>query len=67
MKKFSDSFNFNPQKWLLVNPHCSALWVKRRSEFIGAFKMDHIYLSQDHQNSGIFQIPVCDIIFELWS
>ncbi|XP_038653673.1 aromatic-L-amino-acid decarboxylase-like isoform X1 [Scyliorhinus canicula] len=69
--EFADSFNFNPQKWLLVNFHCSALWVKRRSEFIGAFKMDHIYLNHDHQNSGLvtdyrhWQIPLGRIFHSL--
>ncbi len=24
--EFSDSFNFNPHKWLLINFDCSALW-----------------------------------------
>jgi len=26
--EFSDSFNFNPHKWLLVNFDCSCLWIK---------------------------------------
>ena len=24
--EFSDSFNFNPHKWMLINFDCSALW-----------------------------------------
>uniref|UniRef100_A0A3Q3WFP5 Aromatic-L-amino-acid decarboxylase n=1 Tax=Mola mola TaxID=94237 RepID=A0A3Q3WFP5_MOLML len=37
--EFADSFNFNPHKWLLVNFDCSAMWVKRRADIIGAFKL----------------------------
>ncbi|XP_067854783.1 aromatic-L-amino-acid decarboxylase [Heptranchias perlo] len=62
--EFSDSFNFNPHKWLLVNFDCSAMWVKKRSELIGAFNMDPLYLKHDHQDSGLitdyrhWQIPL---------
>uniref|UniRef100_UPI00398F8269 aromatic-L-amino-acid decarboxylase isoform X2 n=1 Tax=Pristiophorus japonicus TaxID=55135 RepID=UPI00398F8269 len=62
--EFSDSFNFNPHKWLLVNFDCSAMWVKKRSALIGAFKMDPLYLKHDHQDSGLitdyrhWQIPL---------
>ncbi|XP_067867019.1 aromatic-L-amino-acid decarboxylase-like [Heterodontus francisci] len=62
--EFSDSFNFNPHKWLLVNFDCSAMWVKKRSELIGAFKMDPLYLKHQHQDSGLitdyrhWQIPL---------
>ncbi|XP_078093012.1 aromatic-L-amino-acid decarboxylase [Mustelus asterias] len=62
--EFSDSFNFNAHKWLLVNFDCSALWVKNRSDLIGAFKMDPVYLKHDHQDSGLitdyrhWQIPL---------
>uniref|UniRef100_A0A671LJ27 Aromatic-L-amino-acid decarboxylase n=1 Tax=Sinocyclocheilus anshuiensis TaxID=1608454 RepID=A0A671LJ27_9TELE len=58
------SFNFNPHKWLLVNFDCSAMWVKKRSDIIGAFKMEPLYLKHDHQESGIvtdyrhWQIPL---------
>uniref|UniRef100_A0A8C5C5L1 Aromatic-L-amino-acid decarboxylase n=1 Tax=Gadus morhua TaxID=8049 RepID=A0A8C5C5L1_GADMO len=38
--EFADSFNFNPHKWLLVNFDCSAMWVKKRTDLIGAFKLD---------------------------
>ncbi|XP_016362411.1 aromatic-L-amino-acid decarboxylase-like [Sinocyclocheilus anshuiensis] len=50
--EFADSFNFNPHKWLLVNFDCSAMWVKKRSDIIGAFKMEPLYLKHDHQESG---------------
>uniref|UniRef100_A0A4W4E6X1 Aromatic-L-amino-acid decarboxylase n=1 Tax=Electrophorus electricus TaxID=8005 RepID=A0A4W4E6X1_ELEEL len=62
--EFADSFNFNPHKWLLVNFDCSTMWVKRRADIIGAFKMDPLYLKHDHQESGLvtdyrhWQIPL---------
>ncbi|XP_076006569.1 aromatic-L-amino-acid decarboxylase [Genypterus blacodes] len=62
--EFADSFNFNPHKWLLVNFDCSAMWVKKRADIIGAFKMDPVYLRHENQESGIvtdyrhWQIPL---------
>ncbi|XP_049335915.1 aromatic-L-amino-acid decarboxylase [Astyanax mexicanus] len=62
--EFADSFNFNPHKWMLVNFDCSTMWVKNRSDIIGAFKMDPLYLKHDHQESGLvtdyrhWQIPL---------
>uniref|UniRef100_A0A8C7D8I1 Aromatic-L-amino-acid decarboxylase n=1 Tax=Oncorhynchus kisutch TaxID=8019 RepID=A0A8C7D8I1_ONCKI len=50
--EFADSFNFNAHKWLLVNFDCSTMWVKKRSDLIGAFEMDPLYLKHDHQESG---------------
>uniref|UniRef100_A0A8C0SVC0 Aromatic-L-amino-acid decarboxylase n=1 Tax=Canis lupus familiaris TaxID=9615 RepID=A0A8C0SVC0_CANLF len=51
--EFADSFNFNPHKWLLVNFDCSAMWVKKRTDLIGAFKLDPLYLKHNHQDSGL--------------
>ncbi|KAF7659401.1 hypothetical protein LDENG_00297890 [Lucifuga dentata] len=62
--EFADSFSFNPHKWLLVNFDCSAMWVKKRSDIIGAFKMDPVYLRHENQESGLvtdyrhWQIPL---------
>ncbi|XP_043920734.1 aromatic-L-amino-acid decarboxylase [Protopterus annectens] len=62
--QFADSFNFNAHKWLLVNFDCSAMWVKKRADIIGAFKMDPVYLQHEHQESGTvtdyrhWQIPL---------
>ncbi|XP_014112306.1 PREDICTED: aromatic-L-amino-acid decarboxylase isoform X3 [Pseudopodoces humilis] len=62
--EFADSFNFNPHKWLLVNFDCSAMWVKKRSDLIGAFKLEPLYLQHHHQESGLvtdyrhWQIPL---------
>uniref|UniRef100_G1LN30 Aromatic-L-amino-acid decarboxylase n=1 Tax=Ailuropoda melanoleuca TaxID=9646 RepID=G1LN30_AILME len=51
--EFADSFNFNPHKWMLVNFDCSAMWVKKRTDLIGAFKLDPLYLKHGHQDSGL--------------
>uniref|UniRef100_A0A8C5DTS8 Aromatic-L-amino-acid decarboxylase n=1 Tax=Gouania willdenowi TaxID=441366 RepID=A0A8C5DTS8_GOUWI len=62
--EFADSFNFNPHKWLLINFDCSAMWVKKRADLIGAFKMDPLYLKHENQESGLvtdyrhWQIPL---------
>lgn len=62
--EFADSFNCNSHKWLLVNFDCSAMWVKKRADIIGAFKVDPIYLQHEHQESGTvtdyrhWQIPL---------
>ncbi|KAM9572865.1 fidgetin-like protein 1 [Guaruba guarouba] len=62
--EFADSFNFNPHKWLLVNFDCSAMWVKKRSDLTGAFKLEPLYLQHHHQDSGLvtdyrhWQIPL---------
>nr|XP_020024017.1 aromatic-L-amino-acid decarboxylase [Castor canadensis] len=62
--EFADSFNFNPHKWLLVNFDCSAMWVKKRIDLTGAFKLDPVYLKHNHQDSGLitdyrhWQIPL---------
>ncbi|MEQ2175973.1 hypothetical protein GOODEAATRI_023193, partial [Goodea atripinnis] len=58
--EYADSFNFNPHKWLLVNFDCSAMWVKKRTDIIGAFKMEPLYLKHENQESGsVYTIIVC--------
>ncbi|XP_033837562.1 aromatic-L-amino-acid decarboxylase [Periophthalmus magnuspinnatus] len=62
--EFADSFNFNPHKWLLINFDCSSMWVKKRADIIGAFKVEPFYLKHDNQESGLvtdyrhWQIPL---------
>ncbi|XP_075868606.1 aromatic-L-amino-acid decarboxylase-like [Nelusetta ayraudi] len=51
--EFADSFNFNPHKWLLVNFDCSAMWLKRKADVVGAFKCDPLYLKHKNQDSEI--------------
>uniref|UniRef100_A0A9J8CHH2 Aromatic-L-amino-acid decarboxylase n=1 Tax=Cyprinus carpio carpio TaxID=630221 RepID=A0A9J8CHH2_CYPCA len=63
--EFADSFNFNPHKWLLVNFDCSAMWVKKRSDIIGAFKIEPLYLKHDHQESEFESLVKADQRFEI--
>uniref|UniRef100_A0AAQ4RZR6 Aromatic-L-amino-acid decarboxylase n=1 Tax=Gasterosteus aculeatus aculeatus TaxID=481459 RepID=A0AAQ4RZR6_GASAC len=57
--EFADSFNFNPHKWLLINFDCSTMWVKKRQDIIGAFKVEPLYLKHENQESGRhWQIPL---------
>uniref|UniRef100_A0A3Q2EKC5 Aromatic-L-amino-acid decarboxylase n=1 Tax=Cyprinodon variegatus TaxID=28743 RepID=A0A3Q2EKC5_CYPVA len=56
--EYADSFNFNPHKWLLVNFDCSAMWVKERTDIIGAFKMEPLYLKHENQESDHFISPL---------
>ncbi|CAF0746170.1 unnamed protein product [Brachionus calyciflorus] len=48
--EFSDSFNFNPHKWLQVAFDCSALWIKNRSFLVDSFNVDPVYLKYENQN-----------------
>nr|XP_061806926.1 aromatic-L-amino-acid decarboxylase-like isoform X1 [Nerophis lumbriciformis] len=62
--EFADSFNMNAHKWLLVNFDCSTMWVKKRQDMIGAFKVEPLYLKHENQESGLvtdyrhWQIPL---------
>ncbi|XP_023318683.1 aromatic-L-amino-acid decarboxylase-like [Trichogramma pretiosum] len=48
--EFADSFNTNPNKWLLVNFDCSCLWVRNRLKLTHALAVDPLYLQ--HANSA---------------
>uniref|UniRef100_A0A7N6F906 Aromatic-L-amino-acid decarboxylase n=1 Tax=Anabas testudineus TaxID=64144 RepID=A0A7N6F906_ANATE len=63
--EFADSFNFNPHKWLLVNFDCSAMWVKKRTDIIGAFKMEPLYLKHENQESEFESLVRADKRFEI--
>ncbi|KAK4875669.1 hypothetical protein RN001_012091 [Aquatica leii] len=47
--EYADSFNTNPNKWLLVNFDCSCLWVRCRIKLTSALVVDPLYLQ--HANS----------------
>ncbi|KAJ8969859.1 hypothetical protein NQ314_001543 [Rhamnusium bicolor] len=47
--EYSDSFNFNPHKWMLVNFDCSAMWVKDAKYLVEAFNVERIYLKDNHK------------------
>lgn len=46
----ADSFNTNPNKWLLVSFDCSCLWVRDRVKLSSALVVDPLYLQ--HANSA---------------
>lgn len=47
--ELSDSFNFNPHKWMLVNFDCSAMWIKDAKYLVEAFNVERIYLKDQHK------------------
>lgn len=51
--ELSDSFNFNPHKWMLTNFDCSCMWVKDARHVMDAFNVDRIYL----QHNKISDLP----------
>ncbi|XP_015281340.1 PREDICTED: histidine decarboxylase isoform X1 [Gekko japonicus] len=46
----SDSFTFNPSKWMMVHFDCTAFWVKDKCKLQQTFSVNPIYLR--HPNSG---------------
>lgn len=42
--EYADSFNTNPNKWLLVNFDCSTLWVRDKIRLTSALVVDPLYL-----------------------
>ncbi|XP_048337806.1 histidine decarboxylase isoform X1 [Sphaerodactylus townsendi] len=46
----SDSFTFNPSKWMMVHFDCTAFWVKDKFKLQQTFSVNPIYLR--HPNSG---------------
>jgi len=48
-----DSFNFNPNKWLLVNFDCSCLWVRDKYKLTKALSVDPIYLRYKEMDKAI--------------
>ncbi|KAG1691512.1 Tyrosine decarboxylase [Nymphon striatum] len=47
--EYASSFNMNPNKSLLINHDCSAMWVKKRYKLIQTFIVDPLYLQ--HKDS----------------
>ncbi|KAJ8679591.1 hypothetical protein QAD02_015378 [Eretmocerus hayati] len=48
--EYADSFNTNPNKWLLVSFDCSCMWVRDRVKLTSALAVDPLYLQ--HANSA---------------
>ncbi|XP_066997952.2 aromatic-L-amino-acid decarboxylase [Anabrus simplex] len=51
--QYADSFNTNPNKWLLVNFDCSALWVRDRIRLTSALVVDPLYLQHGYSDASI--------------
>ncbi|XP_078098016.1 histidine decarboxylase [Mustelus asterias] len=46
----SDSFAFNPSKWMMIHFDCTAFWVKDKWKLQQTFSVNPVYLQ--HANSG---------------
>lgn len=51
--EYADSFNTNPNKWLLTNFDCSTLWVKDSLRLTSALVVDPLYLKHQHAETSI--------------
>lgn len=51
--EYADSFNTNPNKWLLVNFDCSTLWVRDVIRLTSALVVDPLYLKHGYSDSAI--------------
>ncbi|PNF27919.1 Tyrosine decarboxylase [Cryptotermes secundus] len=51
--EYADSFNTNPNKWLLVNFDCSTLWVRDKIRLTSALVVDPLYLQHGYSHAAI--------------
>ncbi|XP_033096311.1 aromatic-L-amino-acid decarboxylase-like [Anneissia japonica] len=51
--KLLDSFNFNPNKWMMVNFDCSVMWVRQKELLISAMNVDPLYLTHDKKDETV--------------
>ncbi|OQV18280.1 Tyrosine decarboxylase [Hypsibius exemplaris] len=51
--EYATSFNFNPNKWMLVNFDCSTMWVTDRFKLTEALIVDPLYLKHSHSDRAI--------------
>ncbi|KAL3862000.1 hypothetical protein ACJMK2_008006 [Sinanodonta woodiana] len=49
----ANSFNFNPNKWMLVNFDCSLMWVRDKDSLTSAVTVDPLYLKHKHDDYAI--------------
>ncbi|XP_074523055.1 histidine decarboxylase [Halichoeres trimaculatus] len=60
--EFSNSFVFNPSKWMLVHFDCTAFWVKDKYKLQQTFSVDPVYLRHDNSQAATdfmhWQIPL---------
>jgi len=51
--EYADSFNMNPNKWMLVNFDISTMWVRNRFKLTQALVVDPLYLQHSYSESAI--------------
>ena len=51
--QYADSFNTNPNKWLLTCFDCSTMWVRDRFKLTSALVVDPLYLQHGYSHSAI--------------
>ncbi|CAF0936975.1 unnamed protein product [Adineta ricciae] len=51
--QYADSFNTNPNKWLLMNFDCSCFWVRDKFALINAMSVDPLYLQHKHAQQAV--------------
>ncbi|GAU92267.1 hypothetical protein RvY_04368 [Ramazzottius varieornatus] len=60
--EYSQSFAFNPSKWLMVHFDCTAMWVKNSRALHRTFNVDPLYLRHEKSGDAIdymhWQIPL---------
>lgn len=49
----TDSMNFNPNKWMLVNFDASVLWVRDREELTRSMVVNPVYLQHKHSSKAV--------------
>merc|ERR1712035_311266 len=49
----ADSFNINPNKWMLVSFDCSCMWVKDKVKFTQGMIVDPLYLQHSNSDNAI--------------
>jgi len=48
-----NSFNFNPNKWMLVTFDCSTMWVRDKRLLTSALTVDPLYLQHQHSDKAV--------------
>ncbi|CAF1083787.1 unnamed protein product, partial [Didymodactylos carnosus] len=50
---YADSYNTNPNKWLLINFDCSCFWVRDKFALVNAMSVDPLYLQHKHAQKAV--------------
>uniref|UniRef100_A0A3Q3JBN0 Histidine decarboxylase n=1 Tax=Monopterus albus TaxID=43700 RepID=A0A3Q3JBN0_MONAL len=60
--EFSNSFVFNPSKWMMVHFDCTAFWIKDKYKLQQTFSVDPVYLRHENSQAATdfmhWQIPL---------